>query len=660
MAESSDPLLLSKAAQKLVKGSDGIDGTLQITNSKVKWKPNDNNAAKAVIIEIASITKQQQAPGKPFLRILSSTEPLGLAFASEADKDEVLEFMKQLKQGQPGGGTASTSQSQPGAGIPTDAQKKQLFTADKDLEALYGQLVICGILTESDFWRTRQAELTKLLGSGFGGSGGGGGGGNGVPRQRSGLSSVMHEVEQLHDGQTERVNIHLTPQDIQRIFLERPEVHRAYLAHVPHALPETEFWQKYFKLEYKKAARRKRLASAGRIDVNDDELDEGDELFAPFKRQLVEQEAAASKLKIKNVDPTVNLVAEFGDRFGSGEFGIGQSAVNNGEQFPSRMSITAPESGSGVNAGKLYKTRRGDSSGGRGSLLESLAHDLNRHSAQVLGGALDGLPDDDDSIGGDTATIAAKVAAAVQGHAGRSVKADGAEAGGAADGGEEVSKEILEEWQARAASALEDLTLENKAEMVPLDIKDPRAYFGTAAGCGDYLSKTTTAATAAKKKLKKRENVFSFTSIDSAALQNPPCPSELARSALFEVGREEDADLIRQFGPMAAVAMGKHPKDALGSVMVEFFRMEALKTNEILRHLWGCYPMTSNARKQKASRLVKVLEDQRKSLTAHLASASGSGTAQQVHVTQMVRPLVEAIDAGVDRYHDDIGTPMQQ
>jgi hypothetical protein len=56
MAESSDPLLLSKAAQKLVKGSDGIHGTLQITNSKVKWKPNDRNAGKAVIIEIASIT----------------------------------------------------------------------------------------------------------------------------------------------------------------------------------------------------------------------------------------------------------------------------------------------------------------------------------------------------------------------------------------------------------------------------------------------------------------------------------------------------------------------------------------------------------------------------------------------------------------------------
>jgi len=567
--------------------------------------------------------------------------------------------MKQLKPGQPGGGTApvaSTSHPQ-GAGIPTDAEKKQLFTANKDLEALYAQLVTSGILSESDFWRTRQTEITKRLGSGFGSIGGGGS--HGAPRQRSGLSSVMHEVEQLHDGQTERVNIHLTPQDIQRIFLERPEVHRAYLAHVPHALPETEFWKKYFKLEYKKAARRKRLASAGRIDVNDDELDEGDELFAPFKRQLVEQEAAESKLKIKNVDPTVNLVAEFGDRFESEGFGIGQSVGSNGEVQPSKNNINAPRRDGGAND-KNTMTKDGV---GRGFLLESLAHDLNRHSAQVLGGALDGLPDDDDyvNIVGDTATIAAKVAAAVQ--AGTRRKTAGGVAG--ARGEEEVSKKVLEEWQARAASALEDLTLESKAEMVPLDIKDPRAYFGAAAGGEDDLSKTTTTTTtttaaAAKKKIKRAENAFSFTLVNSSALHNPPCPPELALSALFEVGREENEDLIKQFGPIAAVAMGKHPKDALGSVMVEFFRMEALKTNEILRHVWGCFPMTSQARKQKASRLVKVLEDQRKSLTAHLTSASGSGTAQQVHVTQMVRPLVDAIDAGIDRYHDDIVTPMQQ
>ena len=39
--------------------------------------------------------------------------------------------------------------------------------------------------------------------------------------------------------------------------------------------------------------------------------------------------------------------------------------------------------------------------------------------------------------------------------------------------------------------------------------------------------------------------------------------------------------------------------------------------------------------------------------------ASGNDTAQQVHVTQMVRPLVEAIDAALDRHHEEIHKSQQ-
>ena len=58
MAEASDPLLLSKSAQKLIAKSDGIPGTVQITNSKVRWKANDASAAKSVAIDISSITSE--------------------------------------------------------------------------------------------------------------------------------------------------------------------------------------------------------------------------------------------------------------------------------------------------------------------------------------------------------------------------------------------------------------------------------------------------------------------------------------------------------------------------------------------------------------------------------------------------------------------------
>jgi len=60
MAESSDSLLLSKKASKLNKGSDGLPGTLLITESKLKWQPDDRGAAKPVVIEIASITSKHK------------------------------------------------------------------------------------------------------------------------------------------------------------------------------------------------------------------------------------------------------------------------------------------------------------------------------------------------------------------------------------------------------------------------------------------------------------------------------------------------------------------------------------------------------------------------------------------------------------------------
>lgn len=39
--------------------------------------------------------------------------------------------------------------------------------------------------------------------------------------------------------------------------------------------------------------------------------------------------------------------------------------------------------------------------------------------------------------------------------------------------------------------------------------------------------------------------------------------------------------------------------------------------------------------------------------------ASGSDTAQHVHVSQMVRPLVEAIDAALDRHHEETMKPQE-
>lgn len=57
MGESSDPLLLSKKAQKLIKGSEGVPGTLLITKTKIKWHADDPNSSQPIAIQISSITR---------------------------------------------------------------------------------------------------------------------------------------------------------------------------------------------------------------------------------------------------------------------------------------------------------------------------------------------------------------------------------------------------------------------------------------------------------------------------------------------------------------------------------------------------------------------------------------------------------------------------
>lgn len=47
-------------------------------------------------------------------------------------------------------------------------------------------------------------------------------------------------------------------------------------------------------------------------------------------------------------------------------------------------------------------------------------------------------------------------------------------------------------------------------------------------------------------------------------------------------------------------------------LLQEFFRMEALKTNEMMRHMWGCVPYNTPTKQKKGEKLATHLEKQRK------------------------------------------------
>ena len=112
-----------------------------------------------------------------------------------------------------GGSAAGTSGRSSIVAVPSREQAQALFKQDKDLQAVYEQLVPSGILTEQEFWRSRQNALRG------GGSSGGGGSGPQPTKQRAGIPSLMlADVRPSADGQTETVHFQLTPQSIQQVL----------------------------------------------------------------------------------------------------------------------------------------------------------------------------------------------------------------------------------------------------------------------------------------------------------------------------------------------------------------------------------------------------------------------------------------------------------
>ncbi len=73
-----------------------------------------------------------------------------------------------------------------------------------------------------------------------------------------------------------------------QIFTERPEVHKAFLTHVPHTVDEKEFWTRFFKREFKREAKRRKMAASGKLAVEGVQVEE-DEIFSPLERQMNEQ-----------------------------------------------------------------------------------------------------------------------------------------------------------------------------------------------------------------------------------------------------------------------------------------------------------------------------------------------------------------------------------
>jgi transcription initiation factor TFIIH subunit 1 len=167
------------------------------------------------------------------------------------------------------------------------AARKALLASNKELQALYNEMVVAGVVSDEDFWAARRQLLeaaTAKAGAG----------------QRLGISNaMMATVKPTSDGRSNTVKFNLTPEMMHQIFAEKPAVRKAYLTNVPEIMNERTFWTRYCRAQYFQKV-RKGACAQGEEEAED---------IALFEDNGASEALAAKRLK--TIDPTVPFFTLF-------------------------------------------------------------------------------------------------------------------------------------------------------------------------------------------------------------------------------------------------------------------------------------------------------------------------------------------------------------
>jgi len=101
--------------------------------------------------------------------------------------------------------------------------KRLLLEQDPELKQVYDQVVTTGIITDEEFWSTRQEMIREAEKRG-----------RKDLQQKQGLPSQLQSMIQPISKEGETVRYRLTNAMIHQIFVEYPLVERAYKEFVPH------------------------------------------------------------------------------------------------------------------------------------------------------------------------------------------------------------------------------------------------------------------------------------------------------------------------------------------------------------------------------------------------------------------------------------------
>eukprot|EP01087_Luapelamoeba_hula_P024350 TRINITY_DN9235_c0_g2_i1.p1 TRINITY_DN9235_c0_g2~~TRINITY_DN9235_c0_g2_i1.p1 ORF type:complete len:816 (-),score=173.23 TRINITY_DN9235_c0_g2_i1:86-2533(-) len=499
-------------------------------------------------------------------------------------------------------------------------QRAALLAGNLELNSLFEKLVGSGVVTEEEFWETRKHMLQSEA--------------HAATQQRKGMpSELLADVRPVMET-CNAVHYRLTPTIIHQIFLEYPAVKKAYDEWVPDKLTEQQFWTKYFQSQYfhrdrVKASQARESTESG--DVN------ADEVFASCSDNFTE-DAELVRKKLKDVELSADLT------------------VNQEELNTSALALEQPV-GTGTEAG-MSLIRRFNRHGALvlGSIATSntvddvsLLEKRDKGKEKIVGS------DSEDDADEDAARRPPSSATTNGG-----VGAAGADAGAVAmdtatENGEHVASAdgagMRNAVQARRKQSgltrqtlLEEMESAGNVEPILLNIQDHRRYFeghsGETAPIGEVkanpeqlweawqgdlngwldgatgASSATTLAAMPLDDLVSKDTARVVLSDLARAQEKARANAAAARTLIAAAPLPSNPHSLVVSGggfsvnsPNAMTTENSDQQPPLGVVvelseedkrrLYEYFT----RANELLRHFWAAYPITTRALASKVSRV---------------------------------------------------------
>ncbi|KAL6975137.1 hypothetical protein U1Q18_023932 [Sarracenia purpurea var. burkii] len=381
-----------------------------------------------------------------------------------------------------------------------------------------------------------------------------------------------------------------------RVIKQRVGFKSAMLADVkPSAdgqMTEKDFWTKYCRAEYLHSTKNTVAAAA--------EAAEDEELAVFLKQDDIW--ASEARHKIRRVDPTLDMEADEGDDY-----------------------IHLPDHGISHNGSKdatdsLYEEYR-----------RTLSQVLNRHGAVVLEGR------SIDVELGDTRAVAEALA--------KSKRVD--LANGASDGS--TNQERLDRVSQMAE--IEDLQASRDLPLAPLFIKDPRDYFDSQQAnalktLGDPLTETKHM----KCTLRTSEAYSSLRDHISKVKVAGLCDPIIKPDVAFKVfsGLTQNISSTKYH-------LGKNPQESVLDRLPNITKDELLhhwtSIQELLKHFWSSYPITTSYLYVKVRRLKDAMSQTYPKLQEIKESVQPDFRHQ---VSLIVQPMLQALDAAFAHYDADL------